>query len=270
MAMRTYLTYVPPGSFITKLASPSKIGLFIYLSVILLLSQNIVVNFFLLVVVLAILLVIAKPLKQFFMMFTYVGMITSVTLTIFYLFLSGFSGNVIFQLGPIRIVDRSVYLWGVMVLRFLAMIYTTAILLSTTNQKDILATVEWLRLPWSVSVMLALGFRNMLWFLEDISMVLEGLKSRAMDFEKGSPVERSRKYFSIFVPLVSLSIKRIPSISYALESRGFNPTFKRGKVSFYQTKLRAVDYALLITCLLIGSGFVFLKVSGLMIAGHPL
>jgi energy-coupling factor transport system permease protein len=202
-------------------------------------------------------------------MFTIGWVLLSISMSLFYLVLSDIPGSVVYQIGPLQVSDRAVYLLIVMLLRFLSLFYVSAILLTSINQGDILSTAEWLRFPWAVSFMLALGFRSMIWFLEDMSTIREALQSRGMDFKKGGPVRRLRNYLSMFVPLVSLSIRRIPVITHAVESRGFKPSFARAKVKFYNAKLHRIDYATIIICLLVGFLVLYLKFTNQIILGYP-
>ena len=270
MSIKTFLTYVPSDSLIARLASPTKIILPFFISVILLVVQNVFVNLLLLIAVIIIMFTLARPQMQFVKIFTIGAIAMSIMMGIFYLFLSGYEGRTLFQWGPVRIVDSSFYMWVSMVLRFLAMLYTTVIFLSTANQKDIITTAEWLRLPRSVSFILGLGFRNMLWFLDDISIVQEALKSRAMDFSKGGPVEKAKKFLSMFIPLVTLSIRRIPSISNAAEARAFKPSFQRAGEPFYETRFAARDYLVIVICVLVFGCFVALRLNRAFFLGYPI
>ncbi|MHA1614301.1 MAG: energy-coupling factor transporter transmembrane component T family protein [Candidatus Thorarchaeota archaeon] len=280
MSIRTFLSHIPPDSVVSRLASPTKIFYPLFFSVAILLVENIYVNFFIVLFVSAILFGVIKPGGSTVKMFTIGWFLLSISMSFFYLVLSDIPGNVIYQIGPFQlfagvqigpllIVDRAAYLLTTMLLRFLALFYVSAILLTTINQGDVIATTEWLRFPWAVSFMLALGFRSMIWFLEDMSTTREALQSRGMDFKKGGPIRRLRNYLSMFIPLVSLSIRRIPVISYAVESRAFEPSFKRSKVKFYAPNLCRIDYATIATCILIGCITLYLKISGQFIMGYP-
>jgi len=269
VSMRTFLSHIPPDSVVSRLASPTKIFYPLFFSVIILLVQNIYVNALILVVVSAILFGVVKPGIQTVKMFTIGWVLLSISMTLFYLVLSDIPGTVVYQIGPLQISDRAAYLLTVMLLRFLSMFYMSAILLTSINQGDILSTAEWLRFPWAVSFMLALGFRSMIWFLEDMSTTTEALQSRGMDFKKGGPIRRLRNYLSMFVPLISLSIRRIPVITYAVESRAFKPSFARAKVKFYNAKLHRIDYAIIITCFLAGLLLLYLKITNQIILGYP-
>jgi energy-coupling factor transport system permease protein len=261
------------------LASPTKIFYPLFFSVIILLVENIFVNAIIVLIVSITLFGVVKPARSTIKLFTLGWILLSITMSFFYLVLSNFQGNVIlqigpfdffgFQIGPLLIVDRAAYLLGTMLLRFLAMFYISAILLSSLNQRDILATAEWLRLPWAVSFMLSLGFRTMVWFLEDITVIREALQSRGLDFNKGGIVRRIRTFLSMFVPLIGLSIRRIPIISQAVESRGFKPSRERRKIDFYGTKLRKLDYAIIGFCLIAGTLMIYMKITGQVFLGYP-
>ena len=269
MSIRSYLTYVSPESIVGRLSPPTKIFLPVIVSFMALATTNFYLNLFLLLAILVALFALAKPPSAYVKLFTGAAVWMCFVFAIFYLFLSGYKGNVIFQLGPVSIVDTSVYMVASIILRFLTMTYATVLLLCTTNQKDIVMTVRWLRLPYAFSFMLALAFRCAIMFLEDSTKVQEAQRGRAVEFNKGSLIRRLRKFIALLVPLIVISLKRTQTISNAIESRAFS--FSTKKRTFYFTlQVKPVDYIIIGTLFALFALLVVSKLTLGVFMGYPI
>ena len=89
--------------------------------------------------------------------------------------------------------------------------------------------------------------------------ILDAQQARGLAFHKGegSVSEILKNYTTIFVPLVSSSIKRIETVSNAMELRSFGKNRKRTWYSY--KKLQSIDLALIIICLLVLALAIYAK-----------
>ena len=131
-----------------------------------------------------------------------------------------------------------------MCVRIAAILGAFAVLNLTTDPDDLLSAVTKLRLPYRSVVVTSLSTKFVPVLFSDLKNVQEAQRSRGVDFSKGTPKERVKKYGAIFFPLLSKSLDRSVQIAEAMESRGFGRYEKR---SFYKdTKISLSDIFLIV------------------------
>ena len=131
-----------------------------------------------------------------------------------------------------------------MCIRIAAILGAFAVLNLTTDPDDLLCAVTKLRLPYRSVVVTSLSTKFVPVLFSDLKNVQEAQRSRGVDFSKGTPKERVKKYGAIFFPLLSKSLDRSVQIAEAMESRGFGRYEKR---SFYKdTKISLSDIFLIV------------------------
>lgn len=120
------------------------------------------------------------------------------------------------------------------------MALATVLLLTTTTQKEIVYGIKKLGLPYVGAFVLGLTLRAIGMFALDYITIKESLMSRGVNFEKGNVISRIRKLLDIFIPLMIVSLRRINTISDAIESRAFAIGKKR--TFYFDIKISKWDF----------------------------
>jgi len=197
---------------------------------------------------------------------------TAIMLNIFwiifiaYVFFGGYTQgyHVITKIGPIIVSWENLSMVLVVYSRMFFAILVIIFFLSVTRERDIIVSVEALRLPYVIAYTIGLAFRSIGLSLIDFNTIREAEKARALDI-KALPLSQKIKKFGMYiVPLVALAIRRTDEVSNALDSRGFKFTGLRAKhkrTNYIASKyrLQTRDYAVLALMLSILILIIYLK-----------
>jgi len=131
-----------------------------------------------------------------------------------------------------------------MSLRLLAVISAFAALTFTVHPDDIMLVMIKLKLPYKSVLVTSLATRFVPTLINDVERIGDVQRSRGLELETGSILNRIRSRLAIVIPLLSNSLDRTVQVAEAMESRAFSSGNKR---SFYkEIKLGQLDVAALI------------------------
>ncbi|MEZ0345159.1 MAG: energy-coupling factor transporter transmembrane component T [Infirmifilum sp.] len=108
-----------------------------------------------------------------------------------------------------------------MTLRFLVLTSIFSFFFLTTPPDDLALALEEMHLPRDYSLLITMSFRFVPTLAQDVQIVLDALRSRGLELEKGSMAKRIKNYVFLMVPLIVFEVRRSLMIAEALESRGF-------------------------------------------------
>jgi energy-coupling factor transport system permease protein len=106
-------------------------------------------------------------------------------------------------------------------LGYLTMFLSTMYLFLTTRDRDIVGVLATLKIPRTFCFVVALTFRSIGIFFDDLATAREALMSRGVDFQKGSVLERIRRNARLGIPLILIMLRRATDIAFALDVRRF-------------------------------------------------
>lgn len=112
-------------------------------------------------------------------------------------------------------------------IRILALLYASIFYFSTNRERDILAGLRSLGLPFAASYFAGLTLRTAGMFLDDFRIVREAEQARGLDTSTLSFGEKVKLYSMYMIPLFSIALRRSDEITNALFVKGY--TFS-GKV----------------------------------------
>lgn len=118
--------------------------------------------------------------------------------------------------------------------RILPMILTMVFFLSTTREREIVAALRSVRIPFVITYVLAMSMRAAGMVLEDFRIVRQAEQARGFDTKGKSLPYKIRKYVMYMIPLFALSLRRSEEFTNALLARGYS----------FRTNLRRPDYIL--------------------------
>jgi cobalt ABC superfamily ATP binding cassette transporter, membrane protein len=195
-----------------------------------------------------------KGLKSMFFLITFT--------TLFQLFfISG--GQVLFEMGFIKITTQGIEQAGIIFCRFVLIIFFSTLLTLTTMPLSLATAVESLLGPLKrfkvpvheIGLMLSMSLRFVPTLMDDTIRIMNAQKARGVDFGEGNIIQKVKAMIPILIPLFATSLKRADSLATAMEARGYQGG--NGRSQYRQLNWMHKDsMALLLVCVL--GGILFL------------
>ena len=144
-------------------------------------------------------------------------------------------------------------------LKYAVLMPITVIFIFTTHPSEFASSLNKMGIPYKIAYAINIAFRYIPDVMTEYKNILDAQQARGLAFNKGEGtiIERLKNYSTIFVPLVSSSMKRIETVSNAMELRSFGKKRKRTWYSY--KKLKGMDYAFIIGCVALLLTAVYLK-----------
>lgn len=165
-------------------------------------------------------------------------------------------GNTIFEWKFITITDFGLYNAFYMVVRitlliiatFTLLTYTTSPIMLTDALESVLKPLKAIKVPvHELAMMMTIALRFIPTLLEETDKIMSAQKSRGADFETGGLVKRAKALIPILIPLFISAFRRAEELATAMECRCYHGG--EGRTKLRVMKLKASDYAILITCI---------------------
>ena len=253
--------YIPGNSIVHRLDPRSKLVAMILLIIIAFWANNPITNVILFVatgIFVALsevpLSFFIKGLKSMFFLITFT--------TLFQLFfISG--GQVLFEMGFIKITTQGIEQAGIIFCRFVLIIFFSTLLTLTTMPLSLATAVESLLGPLKrfkvpvheIGLMLSMSLRFVPTLMDDTIRIMNAQKARGVDFGEGNIIQKVKAMIPILIPLFATSLKRADSLATAMEARGYQGG--NGRSQYRQLNWMHKDsMALLLVCVL--GGILFL------------
>lgn len=166
-------------------------------------------------------------------------------------------GNIIYQLGPLKITDKGVYIAVFMVLRLVFLIIGTSILTLTTSPISLTDGIERLLNPFKkiglpaheLAMMMTIALRFIPTLIEETDKIMKAQMARGADFESGSIINRAKSLVPILVPLFISSFRRAEDLATAMEARCYRGG--EGRTRLKQLKVEKRDYIAVFSLLIL-------------------
>lgn len=169
-----------------------------------------------------------------------------------------------FPIGPLNITNTGV--WSEMQLfAVFLVLYTASLLLTMTTppialiegMTRLLTPLRWLRLPVDeFALMTLIGLRFIPTLFEEIELLIKAQTSRGADYMHGSLRERVQTLIALFVPFIQGVFRRAADLATALDARGYE--IEGRQTYLHETRLTALDYAMLIAIAIVTIGSLIL------------
>lgn len=181
---------------------------------------------------------IAKSIKplMFFVIFT----------AIINLFMT--SGQIIFQLGFLKITKEGAVLTVKMALRLILLVTGTSLLTYTTSPIVLTDGIESLLSPLSkigvpsheIAMMMSIALRFIPTIIDETDKIIKAQSARGSDFESGNLIRRAKALVPILVPLFISAFRRADDLAVAMECRCYHGGKNRTKLK--SLKMTGLDY----------------------------
>ncbi len=173
-------------------------------------------------------------------------------------------GDLLFELGFIKVYSEGLSLGFFMSLRLVLVVMISTLLTLTTKPTDLTLALESLfgplkkvNVPVSeLALMISIALRFIPTLLEETQKILKAQASRGVDIKEGKFKDKVMQIISLLVPLFILSFKRADELANAMEVRGYVPG--RHRTSINRLNWRAKDSVLVGCCVaLLILGLIF-------------
>ncbi|MBN1786288.1 MAG: energy-coupling factor transporter transmembrane protein EcfT [Candidatus Methanofastidiosa archaeon] len=170
------------------------------------------------------------------------------------------SGNVLIEYWKIKITDEGILIGVAMAMRILTMISATFVLLTTTQQKDIISALTRMGLPYEYGLTLVIALRYIPTLAGMAQTIMDAQRSRGLEMDKGNFFGRIKKYVPILAPLIVGAIRMAQELAIAIDSRAFG----HGKRTYINTiSMKGRDWAILTISIAIFGMLIYVRVFGI-------
>jgi len=239
-----YDFYVARQTVLHKLSPPTKVVFLLSTSLLALEVQDPRVNALLLVGLLLGALSLRIPWRVSSIFFRS-GLIVGIALSISWLFFSKV-GEPLYRLWDgIYIYDLAIPLTLSMLFRLWTLLTSTLIFVAITQESEFIAGLRKLKVPYALCLTFALVLRFMPLLIEEYNQIREAQMARALELEKIPLLERMKHFMAIIVPWLVISLKRVSTLSAAIDSRGFKIT-GRPRTFFHEPDVSLADWFLIL------------------------
>jgi energy-coupling factor transport system permease protein len=157
------------------------------------------------------------------------------------------SGTLLFSIGWLQITTGNLTSAFVSILRLLILILSSILFMGILSESELVEGLRKLRIPYVVCFIFMMAIRFFPTLATDMAMIREAQMSRGTEFEKGSYLDKGRKFAAILIPLLVVSFRRVEVISTGLEARAFSAGLKTSRTYLRETIYRKRD--IFISCI---------------------
>jgi len=247
--------YIPGNSIIHRLDPRSKLVAMILLIIIAFWANNPITNLILFIATGIFVILSEVPLSFFIKGLRSMFFLIAFTTLFQLFFISG--GQVLFEMGFIKITSYGIEQAGIIFCRFVLIIFFSTLLTLTTMPLSLATAVESLLGPLKrfkvpvheIGLMLSMSLRFVPTLMDDTIRIMNAQKARGVDFGEGNVIQKVKAMIPILIPLFATSLKRADSLATAMEARGYQGG--NGRSQYRQLNWMNKDsVALLLVCVL--------------------
>ncbi len=237
----SFMPYLSGNSLLHRIDPRAKLALFIVAVLMSILFLDVVYLAFL-VFLIALLAYVSRI--RFSLIFQFIKPIIPlfIFLIVFDVFFSTWGDDYVFYVGNVTLYGNGAIFGLAMVLRMLAMVSVTIVVMVTTDPSSIILAIRALRLPHKFAFMISMTFRLIPTLMGKAMLIQDAQKARGLrsgDEAKGL-IKKVLAMVPIIIPLFISSLELADKLGLAMESRGFgasnNLTYSR------DLKLQTIDY----------------------------
>ncbi|MEA4811491.1 MAG: energy-coupling factor transporter transmembrane component T [Anaerolineaceae bacterium] len=245
--------YIDNNSFIHRLDPRTKIIVFLLSFVAILLFQN---PIWMLPVAFLIFLemYISKSFKNLYRIRVLLIILSTFSLILWNVFSKGTTHWFLF------IYKESFFYSIARTLLMVLMISAGVVLISTTRNEELVLGLIKLGVPYRVGFAISTALRLVPTIASSTVTISQAQRSRGLDLDSGSIVDRIRKFLPLLVPVFISTIRNTNIFAMALESKGFGA--REDRTYFLRLKMQKADYIVLIVAVLFVLASIVLSIMG--------
>lgn len=166
----------------------------------------------------------------------------------------------------IEIYDDSLSVATFVLVRIIAIIFTSALLTLTTKPVELNQGLEKLLSPLKAiklnpavfCMMVSIALRFIPTLINETNKILKAQASRGVDFKEGRLSQKIKQVIALIVPMFAIAYRRAIDLADAMEARGYDPDCERTSMEVLHFK--AIDYVSLIVINLVLIAIILLKI----------
>jgi energy-coupling factor transport system permease protein len=143
----------------------------------------------------------------------------------FNLFLT--DGEILFQLGFLKVTKEGVSVAFFMALRLIYLVVGASLMTLTTTPNDltdglesVLAPLNKIKVPvHEISMMMSIALRFIPILMEETDRIMKAQKARGADFDSGNLIQKAKSMIPLLVPLFISAFRRANDLAMAMEAR---------------------------------------------------
>jgi len=137
------------------------------------------------------------------------------------------SGDVLFELGFLRITDDGLLAAGRMGTRLVLLIIASSVLTLTTSPIELTDGLEYILKPFKrigipaheIAMMMTIALRFIPTLMEETDRIMKAQISRGADFDTGGIIKKAKAVIPLLVPLFISAFRRADELALAMEAR---------------------------------------------------
>lgn len=255
--------YIPVESFLHKMDPRAKLIITILFIAVVFLANNGVTYALLGIFTLLAVYSSRIPIKFIIGGFKLLFWLIIITFFLHIFFTRG--GDVIVQIGPVKVYEHGLRQGTFISLRFFFLIIMTGLLTLTTTPIEITDGMESLLKPLKkvrfpvheFALMMSIALRFIPTLMDETDKIMKAQVARGVDFSHGSLKERAQSFIPLLIPLFVNSFKRAEELAIAMEARGYRGGEGRTKYRLLKWGIR--DTLAIITLLLLALALMLFR-----------
>lgn len=161
-------------------------------------------------------------------------------------------GELVFELGWIRIYEEGIRQGVFISLRFFLLILITSLLTLTTTPIEITDGLETLLNPLKkvnfpvheLALMMSISLRFIPTLMQETDKIMKAQTARGVEYSSGPVKERIKAIVPLLIPLFISSFKRAEELAVAMEARGYRGG--EGRTKYRQLKWGIADTGMIL------------------------
>lgn len=255
--------YFPGNSVIHKMDARMKIVLVLTLIISIFMCENLI-SLLLVVVFSAVFTAVSKI--TFKTVFKSIKPLMAVILITSILNMFYGTGDVLVQLGRLKITQDGVETAVFMAVRIVTLVIISSLLTYTTSPTQLTDALERLLKPLrlikvdvhSIAMTMTIALRFIPTLVEEIEKIMAAQKSRGADMETGGLIRRVKALVPVLIPLFVSSFRRAGELAYAMECRCYRGG--EGRTKMKVMKLSVIDFVAFTIVALFVAGVVLANI----------
>ncbi|MGI6559280.1 MAG: energy-coupling factor transporter transmembrane component T family protein [Limnochordia bacterium] len=240
--------YIPGESFVHRLDPRTKIIVTMLLIILLFLVETFQ-GYGLIALFIGGLILLARLSPRFVLRGIRPMLVIILFTLVLHVFLS--EGEIIGQLGPLKVTKEGLFKGGMMVTRLLLLIIGASLLTLTTSPIALTDGIEAILSPGKrfglpaheLAMMMTIALRFIPTLLEEMDKITKAQMARGADFETGNIVQRAKSLLPLLVPLFVSAFRRADELAVAMEARCYRGG--EGRTKMKQLLFTGRDYAVI-------------------------
>lgn len=233
--------YIPGDSWVHKLDPRTKLLSSIWFIMLIFIASGFISYGVLAAIVLAAAYISEIPISYYINGLKPLTFLILITVVLQLLFSQG--DTVLFELGWIQITQEGLINAIKVIIRFVLIIFMSTILTLTTTPLEIADGIESLLNPLKrfkvpvqeIALVLSIALRFVPTLMQETEKIMDAQRSRGVEFNVGSLIERMKKIVPLLIPLFISSIDRADELATAMTARGYHG-------GDHRTKLRELNW----------------------------